>query len=690
MSGLGFLNPLLLGGLALASLPLLIHLLQKRRLPEQVLPTLRFLQQVNQQVKRRIRLRDVLLLAMRTLAIILLVLLVARPVWHDDADAIADAGPSAHSFIYVVDASFGMKYRKDGTPLFEHARDRVVQEANRLQPGQEAAVVLCDDQWQLLTNGFEGSGAVGRALRQAAPGDFAVDWENCLRDSLTLASRSQHTSVEIRLFTNLTARSWERASLPRASDERPVRVRLIDVAGMDLPNRAITGIDLAQSYGMGGAQWQATVEASNFGPPADNIGLRLLDAEERSIGQALFDWDEPGVRERSIDLEPTQEETISGMAELEGDALPEDDIMPFRFYFGRLLQVLIVDGSPGGYAGEADSHYVTTALRPGRSSTMVEPRVLTRTSLRADDLDQADVVFLLNTGSLSTETTGLLDQFVQNGGGLFWAMGDHMDADAFESAGPLIPGRLRTMRDLRRPGHDPVSLKSYPSEHPIFRDIHVGNLATARFHAYAQLEGLPEDTRMLLEFSDGSPALVSRRHGDGRILWFASTLNAAWNNFPFRPYYLPLLQQSVRYLADSLQSPLQREYPVGSAVALTAPGGEQGLVVEGPGGVRTEVDTANGEATFSGTRSAGVYRVHTVEGRHLPDADFLMRRDPMVSDLRRMEPDEITARLEAANFGAEMDREPGATTRFDPMMLLLALMGMTLMAEALVARRGLR
>lgn len=690
MTGLGFVNPFLLAGLALAALPILIHLFQKRRLPDQVLPTLRFLQEINQQVKRRIRLRDIILLALRTLAIILLALLVSRPMWHDDTGAMADTGPSAHSFIYVLDGSFGMKYQQDGERLFERARARITQEANRLRPGQEAAVVLCDDRSQVLTNGFEGSGAVARSLRQADSGDFAVDWERCLRDSLSLASRSQHAGVEIQLYTNLTAHAWERANLPRASDDRPVHVRVVDVAGTELPNRAISGMDLTQSYGMGGAQWQATIEASNFGPPAENIGLRLQDSDERSIGQALFDWEEPGIRERTVRIEPPPQEYISGTASLEADALPEDDSMPFRFYFGRLLNVLIVDGSPGGYAGDADSHYVSTALRPGRSSTLVEPRVLTRTNLRPNDLADTDVVFLLNPGSLSPDTVNLLGGFVRNGGGLFWAMGDHMDADAFRSAGDLIPGRLRTLRDLRRPGHDAVSLQGYPREHPIFRDLHIGNLATTRFHAYAQVENLAPTASVLFAFTDGSPALVSQRHGAGRILWFASTLSDAWNNIPFRPYYLPLLQQSVRYLADALQPPLQRDYLVGATVPLPDEAGNAGFVVEGPGGLRVEVESDAEATMFTQTRTAGVYRVFDAEGTPMPEADFLLRRDPAVSDLRRSTGEEIAQRLGAANFGADVHSEGAGGDSFDPMLLLLALMGLTLVAEAVAARRGLR
>src|SRR3990172_12322119 len=79
MNSLSFLNPVFLWALPAAAIPLLIHLLSRRRLPEVPFPTVQFLRALEPREIRRIRLRELLLLLLRTLAVLLLVLAFARP-----------------------------------------------------------------------------------------------------------------------------------------------------------------------------------------------------------------------------------------------------------------------------------------------------------------------------------------------------------------------------------------------------------------------------------------------------------------------------------------------------------------------------------------------------------------------------------------------------------------------------------
>src|SRR5207249_2671544 len=74
-----FLNPAFLWALPAAAIPIVIHLLSRRRLPEVSFPTTQFLRDLEPQEIRRLRLREILLLILRTLAILLLVLAFARP-----------------------------------------------------------------------------------------------------------------------------------------------------------------------------------------------------------------------------------------------------------------------------------------------------------------------------------------------------------------------------------------------------------------------------------------------------------------------------------------------------------------------------------------------------------------------------------------------------------------------------------
>src|ERR1043166_8016021 len=107
-----FLHPLYLLGLAAASLPILIHLLNRRRLKRIQFPAVRFILLSQKRISRSYRLRHWLLLALRTLAIILLALLLANPIFQTGAGLFAGSGPV--SLVILLDNSLSMTWSGDG------------------------------------------------------------------------------------------------------------------------------------------------------------------------------------------------------------------------------------------------------------------------------------------------------------------------------------------------------------------------------------------------------------------------------------------------------------------------------------------------------------------------------------------------------------------------------------------------
>ncbi len=678
MSGFSFLNPLLLAGLALAALPVLIHLFDRRRLPRQPLPTLRFLLQVNEQVKRRVRLRDALLLLARVLVVSLLVLLVAHPLLRAPGGVAADTGP--RSVLFVLDASFGMRYRLDGETLFELARQRLAGEVGQMRPGEEAALLVCDDQWRLLTDGFESGDVALRRAAEVAPSDTPPRWQPCLEGALSVIGKARNPVRQIRLLTNLAAVGWKDAALPTAPESTQVDLSVVDVAGRELPNHAVTGVNLRHGYGPVGEQWTVTVTAENFSTEAGSSALRLRTEDGAGLGEGFVDWKGPGAAEKALDIAAPKTEYAAGRALLDADPLPDDDERPFQFYFGRPLRVLVVDGAPGTLARDSESYFLETALRPGPIQSSVDPRVLTRSNLTPEDLKDVDVLALLNVAALPAETLALIERFVNAGGGLLLTMGDHVRGEAYERLAPLMPGRFRTLRDLRAPGIEPATLKSFPPRHPLFQNLSLGNLSSAAFSVYVQLQQAAADATVLLELSDGSPVLVERRLGAGRILWFASTLDAEWNNLPYRPFYLPLMQQIVRYLGGTLRAPVGRSFLPRTPVEISA-----GLVVEGPDGARSTVEAGG---VFARTDRAGRYRVRTRDDQRRPDLDFLIVRDAAASDLTRVDPQVLREELDEAGYGGTVIQAGGeGDDAVDPVLPLLALLGLVMLGEARLARR---
>ena len=135
---LTFLNPALLFGAAAAAVPLLLHLLQRRRVREIAFSDLRFLEEVKARRSRALGVRRWLLLLLRMLAILLVVAAAARPqLGGRDAAA---AAPEA--LLVVLDASASMRTEQDRDTRFDAALAAATDAVTALPPGGVVQVVL--------------------------------------------------------------------------------------------------------------------------------------------------------------------------------------------------------------------------------------------------------------------------------------------------------------------------------------------------------------------------------------------------------------------------------------------------------------------------------------------------------------------------------------------------------------------
>src|SRR5512145_962818 len=133
-----FLYPAFLVGLLAASLPILIHLLNRRRLQRIQFPAVRFIVLSQKRISRSYRLRHWLLLALRTLAIVLLVLLLANPIFQTGAGLFAGGGPIA--LVVLLDNSLSMTWSGDGGG-FKQAKEAARLLISALNEGDRAAVI---------------------------------------------------------------------------------------------------------------------------------------------------------------------------------------------------------------------------------------------------------------------------------------------------------------------------------------------------------------------------------------------------------------------------------------------------------------------------------------------------------------------------------------------------------------------
>ena len=133
------MHPILIVGVALAGLPILLHLIMKREPKRLPFPALRFLKQRQKTNQRKLRLRHFLLLAMRVLLIALFALTLYQPTLDSDGGWLSGEQPVAAVFVLDTTPSMGLRVA-DKTRL-DDARQRALALLDDLPPGSKVAVI---------------------------------------------------------------------------------------------------------------------------------------------------------------------------------------------------------------------------------------------------------------------------------------------------------------------------------------------------------------------------------------------------------------------------------------------------------------------------------------------------------------------------------------------------------------------
>jgi aerotolerance regulator-like protein len=716
---LQFAHPAYLWGLLAIALPILVHLFNQRRPRPLSFGAIEFVLRSQRQKARRLRLRQILLLALRCLLIAAVALALARPSLKPRGVQAAQAtGPQATAL--VVDASLSMRYRLGSRTLFEKARSEALAALDRLGPDEPATVGLCAG-----PAGFVGP-AMGapsfdrltarRTLQSAQPTFLSSDLTGCLAAAAKALGESPVAGKRIIAFTDLAAHSIRLdappplvpppASAPAGAQGIRPNVVLVDAArGSELPNAAIVATAVRPSASLGPRGYEVVATVANSGSRAIS-GLQVsLKVGPNVVAKGYVDVPGRGTAKKTLGA-VLPAGVVAGRIELareEAQGLDEDDGQDFVVQVPRDVKALIVDGSPSSLRSRDEAFFVEAALAPARTGGRIHAQTLDADAAVNASLEGYDVVLLLNVAAPPKPFAEKLRQAVQHrGAGLFIALGDHVDPDAWNEAfGDLLPRPLHLIKTAAEPGSQGAEDRAarfgvIEWTHPLFRVFGPAEregLESARTFRYALLK--PEgQAHTLASYDDGAPALIEKRSGAGRVLLYTSTASRTWTDWPIRVSFLPVLQQAVSWLADALEQRQPEAGAVGAERTLVPPSGTRvAKVMDSSGEVSFRREPSHPDDAIVPLATPGLYRALVappgVQPREEPTLTFVAVLDPRESDLRRVDESELKAQLGGAG-SAQVAASAAAAqgTTGTPLWSGLLLLGaLALLGEGALTRR---
>jgi hypothetical protein len=713
---LAFAHPAYLWGLAAVALPIIVHLFNQRRPRPLAFGAIEFVLRSQRQKARRLRLRQVLLLALRCLLIAAVACALARPSLRPrGAETAQAAGPQATAL--VLDASLSMRYRIGAKTLFERARSEALAALDRLGPDEPATAGLCAG-----PAGFVGGIgapsfdrlALKRLLQSAQPTHLPGDLTACLAAAAKELGESPVPGKRIIAFSDLAAHAIRLDAppplvpSPRGPGVKP-NIVLVDAAqGSDLPNAAVIAAAVRPSASLGPRGYEIVATIVNHSAQA-LAGLQVsLKIGETTLAKGFVDVPARGAAKKTLGA-VLPAGVVTGRVEIaraEAQGLDEDDGQDFVVHVPRDVKALIVDGSPSSLRTRDEAFFVEAALAPARTGGRITAQTLDADAAAGVPLDAYDVVLLLNVPAPQKAFAEKLRAAVAHRGmGLFVALGDHVDPDAYNDAfGDLLPRPLHLIKTAAEPGaqneeEHAARFGVIEWAHPLFRIFGPAEregLESSRTFRYALLKPEGAASHTLASYDDGAPALIEGRAGAGRVLLYTSSASRTWTDWPIRVSFLPVLQQAVSYLASALEEKQPAPARVGDERAVAAP---QGLVVAqvlGPDGKpapmrREKQDEA--DALAGPLQLPGLYRPQVAPPRGTSHEDlalaFVALLDPKESDLRRVDEAELKAQLGGAGSAqVAASSEAAQGSHGTPLWSALLLVGaLALLGEGALTRR---
>lgn len=694
---MAFLNPILLLGILGVSVPIVIHLLNKRRVERVWWGAMRFIRAAVERNERRLRLEDLLLLVLRCLVVALLALTLARPALTGGGGGLGRARVSA---VVMVDVSASMGATDGVRSRMELAREAVTELVAGLPPGSRVAVWAVSDTVRPLIPEPTGDlNLVRRTIDELRPSDRSTRLAPAVSRGAAALKAWQAAGGDARelyLISDGQRGGFDALdALTRALDDARPEVRgTIVFVGADAGTENLGVSVLRQATGVAatGRPVRFTASIANHGgtDAADvRVVLRSVAVGASGDGgsgggvgsgggapldEAVIDRLPPGeTRAVSLFARAPAAGNWVVRAEIPADRLRADDERAVVSRVVEQVKVLLVDGDPGTEARQSQAFYLRQALSPSgeEGSWFVRTELVQAAELGGVRLDDFDAVVLAGVGDVSPAAADALLQYVRRGGGLLsfsppTARAELLNRELFDRRA-LLPARLGDARGDTAAEKPALSLSTRDLEHPVaslWKDPAAGDLGGVGFFRVFPLTPAA-DARVVLRFSDNSPAVVERRVGTGRVLQFAFPATTQWGDLPLRPgVFVPLMYRSLGAVLAGQEERLN--VAVGEAFAYRAPAEWIGrdVAVFTPAHVpgrppddARRVELADGEARimFDATDLAGPYLLRA-EGEGGGRVVFAAQRDPAESDLA---PVGAVEREALARSATVIDYSPG-------------------------------
>ncbi|MCX7985232.1 MAG: BatA domain-containing protein [Bacteroidetes bacterium] len=631
-----FLHPLALLGLLAATIPILLHILNLRRLRTIEFSTLRFLKEIQHTSIRKLQLKQILLLIVRTLLIVFLVFAFSRPTVQGTIPLVL-AERAKTTAVIIFDDSYSMHGNDTYGTYISQAKHIAQTVLSSLNDGDEVVFLRLSECSSLMHPPApqRDISLVRSFIDRIEPSAVYVPFWKAYRYAHAILSSSLNYNRELYIISDFQQGLFNESPLevlPKLPDH--TQVFAIVIGKHSVRNAAIESIELPSVIYHPQKPYVLRATVYNSGTMAlRNHSVSVFQNAKR-VAEKSIDIEAGYRRSVEFTLIPNTTGIVTGVVSLENDEQEIDNRSFFSITVPDRVHVCLV-GTP------QETRYIATALSVNLADSLITFDV-TQTPLErlsTQHLLKAQVVLLVGERGLTPDRASMLASFVRRGNGLLYFPSTTPSIYATTFAIPhaltipqqsidINPSEETSKREFRFVDFQhPIFSEMFELESTKKKGMEYRTLEAPRIAKYVHLNTRPS-TLTVVQLPTGSPFLTDDTLGKGHCLTVAVGATLEWSDFPLRGLFVPLIQRSTHYASQTLLSPIITH--CGSTVTLPLPFTEEKVLrVITPDGASLSVapQWLGNEVgvRFSQTSVPGIYTVHD---KRRPLRSFAVNVDP--------------------------------------------------------------
>ena len=530
-----FLSPSILWGLLAISIPIIIHLISLRHTRDTEFSTLRFIKSLKHETIRNLRIKQWLLLLLRTIAILFLILMFARPLMTGTSTGKL-AGDVESRAVIVVDNSASMAVLTDDGTLLDRAKSSLPAILQGLEGETTVELYQTNPPRKLFTGSHEESGLIIKRVNGIVQTNLADNLWSMIDSVLHTVEASEpnrecfiisdfQSAPSFAVDSLIPNSDWKYYCILQPKVENNISVSEVSVLSqIKLPNHLVK---LNTRVGNGGMTEKR------------NIPVELYLNDER-VGQVVSHFQPSRFKDFMFQVYPGKTGIINGKIVIPDDDFPLDNFRNFELVIPNQIAVKVV--------GQSVEELFLLDLALSAITGDTELLLLDRQV--SDDVERLflsdiDILLLHNPANLSNSAIEDLQSFLMSGGGLIWFVGNDLN-QTDPVAWPSLLKLPELIQTRRLDGESFFSTSIVEENHSLFTDLNINNMKEELPQVYGYNEvRLQMNHTPLIKLNNGHPLLVESKAFGSSGFVFTSPLNLRWNDLPVKGLLVPLLHRML-------------------------------------------------------------------------------------------------------------------------------------------------